>query len=243
MSVAQGEQAFRTYKRRWFQYSLRTLLVVMLLAAIACSWLAVRMQKARKHREAVAAVSSTGGWISYGGKDDSSGALVMSSAPPGPAWLHRLLGEDFFGDVAYAFVSNDAGMESAASFNQLRFLCCKHVTDAGLECLNALPQLQVLDLQFGQVTDAGLEQLNGLNHLEALCLNGTRGVTDAGLRHVRELTQLQALLLAGTEVTDAGLEQVERLPQLRFVDLRQTGVTDAGVKKLQQALPNCVIER
>lgn len=240
MNVVEPEQNSPPRKRRWFQYRLRTVLVVVLLSAIACSWLAARMQKAQEHRKAVREVQSTGGWIAYGHSNDSS---MCYAAPPGPAWLHRLLGEDFFADVAWAFVRNDAGMVSVASFNRLRFLSCKHATDAGLEHLSDLPQLETLDLQFGQVTDAGLEQLSGLKHLRELNLNGTTPVTDAGLRHVRELTQLRALLLAGTAVTDAGLEEVEELPQLRYVDVRNTGVTYAGVKKLQQALPNCKIER
>jgi len=33
------------------------------------------------------------------------------------------------------------------------------------------------------------------------------------------------------------------LTQLRTLDLSDTKVTDQGVKKLQQALPNCKIER
>jgi hypothetical protein len=40
-------------KRRWFQYSLRTLLVFMVLASIPMSWLAVKMQQARRQREAL----------------------------------------------------------------------------------------------------------------------------------------------------------------------------------------------
>ncbi len=34
-----------------------------------------------------------------------------------------------------------------------------------------------------------------------------------------------------------------RIGDGRHVDLRNTSVTDAGVRKLQQALPNCTIQR
>ena len=40
-------------KRRWHQYSLRTLLILVTLFAVACSWFAVKMQQARRQREAV----------------------------------------------------------------------------------------------------------------------------------------------------------------------------------------------
>jgi len=54
------------------------------------------------------------------------------------------------------------------------------VTDAGLECLAELRELQVLDLEGTRVTDAGLAHLAGLKGLRKLDLRGTR-VTDAGV--------------------------------------------------------------
>ena len=49
----------------WFQYSLRTLLVVLALCAIPCSWLASSMQQARREREAVAAIEKLGGSVQW----------------------------------------------------------------------------------------------------------------------------------------------------------------------------------
>jgi hypothetical protein len=42
--------------RRWFQYSLRTLLIFVTLFAVACSWFAVKLGQARRQREAVEAL-------------------------------------------------------------------------------------------------------------------------------------------------------------------------------------------
>ena len=39
-------------KRRWPQYSLRTLLVLMLLVGIGMSWLGVKVKQLRRQREA-----------------------------------------------------------------------------------------------------------------------------------------------------------------------------------------------
>ena len=69
------------------------------------------------------------------------------------------------------------------------------------------------------------------------------GVSDAGLQELKGLTQLQWLDLGSTKVSDAGLGYLKGLIQLRELDLFGTNVTDAGVKNLQQALPNCHIER
>ena len=56
------------------------------------------------------------------------------------------------------------------------------------------------------------------------------------------LTCCAGLYLNNTQVTDAGLVHLKGLSKLQYLDLSNTQVTDEGVKKLQQALPNCIIE-
>jgi internalin A len=67
--------------------------------------------------------------------------------------------------------------------------------------------------------------------------------TVATLGNLHALSQLQTLELGGTGVSDAALVYLQGLSQLQYLDLSGTNVTDQGVKKLQQALPNCEIER
>ena len=52
-------------KRRWYQYSLRTLLIFVTLFAVACSWFTVKLNQARKQREAVEALTKLGCRIGY----------------------------------------------------------------------------------------------------------------------------------------------------------------------------------
>ena len=66
---------------------------------------------------------------------------------------------------------------------------------------------------------------------------------DTKLECLHALTALEHLTLEGADVTDAGLDHLKHLSCLRTLGLRGTQVTDAGVKNLQQALPNCKIER
>jgi hypothetical protein len=252
---------------RWrFQFSIRSLLVLVVAAALPCSWLAVEMKKARKEWVIVRAIDKEGGNVDFG--DEHLGGVQ----PPGPAWLRGLLGLDFFRhvtgvDFATDHVTvTDAGLEDFKRLPQLRFLQLDdtHVTDAGLEHLKGLNQLEVLRLNRTHVTDAGLENLKGLTKLGGLYLAGTKvtdaglvnlkgltrlefldlfdaQVTDAGLSHLAGLTQLQALGLGNTKVTDAGLETLKGLSQLRELHLEGTKVTDEGVKRLHQALPKCNI--
>ena len=67
------------------------------------------------------------------------------------------------------------------------FLMRRNIQDGDLAYLQALTQLQQLDLRESSITDAGLEHLRGLTRLEWVALQETH-VTDAGLKHLGGLT-------------------------------------------------------
>jgi hypothetical protein len=243
-------------KLRWFQYSLRTLLVFVTLSAVPCSWLGWKIRQAERQRKAAAAI----------------GGEVVWSKPIGPVWLRRLLVDGLFMHVESVDLSGqpdidaklknlqrlnqlqtlslfwesdftDAGLENLKGLKQLQALGLwgtDKVTDAGLENLKGLDQLTELDL-IGNFTDAGLENLKALDHLRELML-GSDKFTDAGLENLEGLSQLENLTLLGTGITDAGLEHLNGLHQLKTLSLGRTKVTKEGVKKLRQALPNCEVD-
>ena len=51
--------------RRFLQFSLRALLVFVLLVSVGMSWLAVKLEKARRQKEAVEALVKLGGTAVY----------------------------------------------------------------------------------------------------------------------------------------------------------------------------------
>jgi Leucine-rich repeat (LRR) protein len=199
---------------------LRTLLVLVVLASIGMSWLAVRMQRVRRQREAVAAIKKVGGCIQY--DYESKGNWIRNPVLPGPIWARRLLGDDFFINVIWVN------------------LCNTRITDAVMECVEGLGEIQELDLSSTRITDAGIEHLKRSTQLQYLFLADCK-ITDAGLRHLKGLTRLKLLSLDDTKVTDAGLEHLQGLTQLQELDLYGTQVTNEGIRRLQQALPDCEI--
>jgi len=84
-------------RRRWFQFSLRTLLVLL---TVLCVWLGVTVNRARKQREAVAAIEALGGYVRYEYQYGSG------QEPPGPKWLRELIGEEYFVSVVYVVLHN-----------------------------------------------------------------------------------------------------------------------------------------
>ena len=96
--------------RRWFQFSLRSLLFLVVVVALPCSWLAVEMKKATKQQEAVEALIRLNCGFEYDYEvqfDPSSGLQIEEewypgkpdAMPSGPAWLRKCLGDDFFNSL------------------------------------------------------------------------------------------------------------------------------------------------
>jgi hypothetical protein len=88
-------------RHRWRQFNLRTLLLLMLLVGFGMSLIGMRMQTARRQRNAVAAIQRSGGsvWYHHDCLVKESGFYRVRWAdrkPPGPLWLRKLLGDDFF---------------------------------------------------------------------------------------------------------------------------------------------------
>src|ERR1700676_2985640 len=81
--------------RRWYQYSLRTLLIFVTLVGSGLGWLGMKMREARQQQAAVVAIESAGGRVQYDYQYDAKGVYDAYAAPPGAAWLHALLGDDF----------------------------------------------------------------------------------------------------------------------------------------------------
>ena len=243
--------------RRWFQFRLRTLLIGVLVLSLPLSWFAVRMERARRQRVAIAAIRRLGGRVHY---------ETMSSAPE---WARDVLGVHSFLDIAIASPTaafgddeakcfkdlpdirglqlgdvqiTDAGLENFRGLTHLwkLYLNKMEITGTGLKHLKELPGLRMLVFVGTPVTDSGLQHLGGLPSLEILVLYDTE-ITDAGLATLRELPGLKSLKLRGPDITDAGLEYLKGLSKLEFLMLWNTKITPEGVNDLQESLPNCHI--
>ena len=177
-------------RRHWPQFSLRTLMVLVVLVSAALGWLGMKVRQARIRREAVSKLQEVGGTVYYDYDRD------IDPRPSGLKWAWDLLGHDFFLDV-----------------DSVNLQDCP-VTDVGLVRLQPLTHLRWLSLTNTHVTDAGLEHLKGLRQLKRLEL-GSTGITDAGLEHLRVLSQLYELHLNGTQITDEGVAELQKaLPNL-----------------------------
>ena len=228
-------------KRRWFQFSLRTLLVFTLVCAIGSAWVAHRMVRKRKERETVETIIRFGGRVYDDYQEEVGEAPVFDPEPSGPVWMRKLLGENFFSEVVGVSLPSypvntptDAELRGLRGLTQLQLLdlASTYITDVGLVNLNGFIKLQTLDLRQTNVGDGGLTNLEGLTQLQTLNLWETK-VTDVGLTHLKGLTQLKTLVLQLTNVTDVGVTNLRGLTQLEVLVVSATNVTDAGLANLK----------
>lgn len=231
---------------RRFQFSIRSLLVLTVVVAVPCSWVAVNMQEAKRQREAVEDIKATGGsaWYAYqvvdrGDTGDLS--LLWTTASqikgplPAPTWLQTLLGDETVVGVWGSDIDDgDLGLinKRLSHLKTLVIAINRKITPAGFEHLKGLTHLQKLDVHYTGVTDAGLGHLEGLTQLQELDVSNTK-VTDAGLEHLKGLINLRSLNLSDTAVTDMGLKYLNGLTHLQSLDLSNTKVTGVGLEHLK----------
>jgi hypothetical protein len=209
-------------KRRWFQFSLRTLLIGVTLLAVLLGVISFR---ANRQRMAVEAIKKLDGKVAYDFETNEEGWDVRDDArPPGPNWLRNLIGVDYFATVVAVKINTT-----------------KDTDDGSVAVIRELPHLRSLVLTGPNVTDSTLDHLKGLIELRGLYLFGTQ-VTDAGLGQLENLSGLEILHLRGSnKITDAGLRHLRKLTRLEFIDLAGTAVSEAGMQDLKRALPKVVV--
>lgn len=211
-------------RRRPFQYTLRTLLIVTALVAIFASVFGAKFRQAHRQRGAVKAVAAKvdTAALRYDWQWEYVPVRGSQRIPRGPLWLRDLLGNDYFDDVVYVDVRGP------------------QVDDALAAELLGFPRLRFASLTGGPLTDAGLGSVARLRQLEVLRLDETQ-VTDAGLRRLAGLKELKTLSLEDTQLTDEALAELEGLAQLEKLNVNGTRVTREGVARFRRAMPRCEV--
>lgn len=168
--------------RRWLRFGIRGILVLMVLVAAPLAW---KVNQVRAQRRILATMETSRVQARYDYdveyfREDSLRPGDPSS--PGPLWLHSLLGEDFFADVAEINFSQVQGAhdEIVSLVPALpRVECVSHyeLTDPGLEHLARAPSIRKLVIG-GSFTRAGFAQLATLGKLEYLVMSSHPNLTD-----------------------------------------------------------------
>ena len=250
----------RPFRRRWYQFSLRTLLASTLVFGAVLGWIAIKFENARRQRATLAAIERLGGKIEYVFRDppsiwkcafiDDEVASEVSGIQLPPRRNETIeclklctklkhlralnLGRTDLEAADIADVKRLPDLATLAVFST-------PVGDDVLGLAGELPKLAVQQLVNASVSDAGLRKLAKAKNLVMLVIIGSPEVGDDGLAGLAALQNLDTLTLERTSVTDAGLVHLEKLRNLRNLNLSKTAVSMAGIDRLQRALPKCKI--
>jgi len=143
-------------RRRWPRYSLRTLLLVTVVFAVALGW---KVERVRRQREAVKWIREKSGWVRYDYEftfSEKDGSITITgSQEPGPEWLSNLLGIDSVAEVVHVTLFNDEvdDLSPLQKMTAIRRLDLNDMPVSDLSPLAGMTRMRVLHLQGTQVKD------------------------------------------------------------------------------------------
>ena len=134
----------------------------------------------------------------------------------------------------------DKGFPHLAKLSSLKRLILRECrfTVAALKELNALKQLEELDLHRNRIGD--VSALGAISSLRRLSLNYAELKSD-GLKPLLALAKLEWLSLDSTLIDDAAVPLLSQMKSLRDLNLYHTLISPKGFVDLKAALPGCKI--
>lgn len=217
----QASEQSKPKRRRWWQFTLRTLLIAMLLASLPLAWVGNELANKRNEEALSHDIHQAGGRAVF--------TLQQRLTFPPESWY-----------------SNDDPFHSVTAWNQSYRISEVHLTARTatefrilLRRVNRLSYLQSLDVSDSWLKDADLGGISD-EPLSDLDLMGT-GVTDECIPALVRLPKLKRLALDFTTISDAGLAKLVSSPSLAELDVSGTLVTPEGIAKLCADRPGLVV--
>ena len=196
------------HRRRWLQFGLRELFVLVVLCGAALTglnWISPYRKARHEQAEFIAAIEALGG--------------TVASATYGPSWYpvqtaHVVsFNRQPLGDKDLAYLSTFP----AAQFVIHCDLSSTLVTDARLAHLATCSRMQHLRLDRCWITDRGIREFARLKTggLGSLHVVDCRGITDASVDDLLNLTS-GLLIIDGTSISPSGMAKVHAHLRVRL---------------------------
>lgn len=228
-------------KRRWFQFRLRTILLLVILASLPLGRLGMRLDRIRRQQPAIVAVENAGGAVWIVRKPTKSPAAVprlsrvydSQRREVGALW--QVVEDAQYGEAVCVYfpsasLNSHPGNRSGATVSVDGQDVAMHSNGEWYVHGNS-QELWRNFRESRQPSPFDWSTLEALPFLQILDL-GDRPITDDDLEQIALTSDLHALLARGANVTDKGLAFVGRLNDLRILSLDGAAITDAGLKSL-----------
>lgn len=222
--------------RRWFQFRLRTLLILTAVVGVVLSAVAVPLYQVRSEQSAATAIRKLGGYVRWDSR-------------PSAGLVSRMLAWKFPQTVVDVSMTHEPLTGSDLLFLKnlpnLDTLCLQGAgtTDADLQWLAESVHPRDLTL-YAAISDDGMKHLGRMTSIERLHVSSDT-ITDDGLQYLPGMQSLRTLSVEGTHITDRGFVHIGKCVELNGLCLYKTSATGAGLghlAELKRLHSLCVLE-
>ena len=253
---ATGSPSVPLRKRRWFQYSLRSLFVLTTICGIVAYLSGRWYREIANEEKAISELRSVRSDIEFYSPKSTENGCEFSS----PKWFRTLIGKESFTHAKKVDIRSSRqipleGFISDTSMPELH-LQELNVTESHVALLRHMPSVQTLSFPTDKIPTTALALLHGHPHLKKLSIGPIYGnavelraladipelrelfvgFTDnsfGGCREISCLKLLESLDLSHTPIDDEVLGIIGNMPSIRNLNLRETKITDVGLANLK----------
>jgi len=160
------------HRRRWYQFSLRTLLIVVTLSTVPLGWVGWKLEQGRRQRATIAWVEKMGGYVGFEDREEKS-------------WWNEWTDEWFGESVQLVNLGETqvSDLSPLAELKNLEELSLNYSPVSDLSPLAELKKLELLWLNMTAVSD--LSPMAKLKYLEQLSHYKTQ-VSDEQVEKLRK---------------------------------------------------------
>lgn len=220
-------------RRRWFQFSLRTLLIFSALISFAAAWYGNHYLRIKKRDTAVKNLQSLGCKVifDYELTEADHDYFPGIKCDPEPLYTRWLFGEHANAKVKWVWINSDANILRGGSKDEdFRWLADfpalelvtnedKNIPPKTVErIVKYAPRLRAYYSWNASVDDHDMEQIGKLTDLTLLKVQA-KNVTEKGYNHLSKLKKLQRLEFINGAITNNTLQKIGELPELRELQL------------------------
>ncbi|HUY88603.1 MAG TPA: hypothetical protein VMV10_07710 [Pirellulales bacterium] len=245
--------------RRWLQFSLRTMLLLMLVCGV---WLGWFVDRAQRQKRAVEKIEAEGGEVGFWHRPIMPDFCGVAGGPtPGPDWLCRLIGEEYFTkaievrlpaerspdsqaaallpDLPYLKVLHIDGLQQsdqtdARRLTTLKYLVFQTSERVDLNCFISNQELEQIDLSASKTDEIDLQPLEALPKLNSLRieLKSSSSVRNV-VKQISRLRKLEELALVSPNLRGDDLAPLRAMENLNYLELSGGDFNDSTLVHLQ----------
>ena len=237
--------------RRWYQVSLKSLFVGLLIVSLPLGWATEKFRRADRQRRVAKVIRDLGGNVEYDYEYDDyqnwsltagDGDQYSPPDPPGSSRIRDLLRDD---DLYLGLMSQSVAKvyfwHSSTNMATGRETIYE-VSDDHVLMLKNLPGLRVVELESQPISNAGARHLGSIKTLQQLNLCRTK-ITDDALTTIATLPMLEELNIGGTNVSAQALKELSSMSTLKHLSLSSDQITSVGGENLEKMFPSIEVIR